>query len=209
LQTKLALLIPTDSWEKLGFYHQTIAEQGWSSWGCAEKMEYHPPQNPPFNVYFYRDKRTKYKAQCFDLKRAGEVSLDSLPRRFRGNRKLYKNEFLIRNLEPIIDIPLNEILLWNSPQKRITWPLRSTTYIVDPLQGDFRGHVPSCAAVAPRIGASTGKQSTSPEFNRRRLNCRASSGKKSRHRLNLAGQARVATPNPSRHKVTTSPTTRK
>ncbi len=132
VNNKFSVLIPTDSWEKMEDYYQFVQENKWTSWGSAESQTYQMPVPPPFYVYFYRDKVVRYKAECYEVRRQGEVDFKNLPSKYTIHRKPYKNEFLIRNLDKIIDKPLHEILLWNAPQKRITWDLRRVTYVINP-----------------------------------------------------------------------------
>ena len=134
---KMALLLATDTWEKMDIFQRFLVNAPKALWRTRGKLtpEYLSQLSYPLGLYFFHRSIIKFRANCTCISRGNSQDwpLSMTPPEFRQDREPYSMFTEISQLERVEDTPIWKFPKWNDPQKSYTRGLQALVKVQDIL----------------------------------------------------------------------------
>jgi len=115
---RMALLLATDSWEKMELFKDFVRSNNKGAWrikkkysGLAKKAEY------PINIYFFHRNVIKYRAKCQKMVLNNKPNIKDVPEPFRDDTTKYGMYFDVSAVERMNDTPIKAFPKWKNPNE--------------------------------------------------------------------------------------------
>lgn len=133
----MALLISTDSWEKVQVYQAFLESHQPAVWRTKGRYtsEYISQIKMPLNLYFYHRNVVRYQAVCQCIHRGTGWPLEDVPQQFHVDQEPYRLFICLKSLRPIDDLPLHAFKRWDDPETCFERGQLGLLKAVDPVHG--------------------------------------------------------------------------